>query len=263
MPTESPEKPKESPKRPKDDRARVEIHPSIVAKISELLPEHQSDRPLSFVVNDLLAEQLKTRVDNTNTLSGPPGHYSYSSSSNSLEGLESVRGRETFLTPVSENFVCHKPNFDIGRATADVLAEEEKRLNEELEARYKNEKIDEIGYENHQKWIEDQKKSLKKDSPAFQVFWEVYQASPSRAHNQSKSKARTAWKEALKTEKAENLIEAAKRAVKDQARKIGADEWVAPFPDAHRWLRDECFALWLEDITVEQPQEIIPGVTAL
>ena len=213
MPTESPENPTESPKRPKDDRARVEIHPSIVAKISELLPEHQSDRPLSFVVNDLLAEQLKTRVDSTNTLSGPPGHYSYSSSSNSLEELQ----RGTFLTPV----------------------------------------------EDHKAFLKETKKVAEKDSPAFQVFWEVYQASPSRAHNQSKSKARTAWKEALKTEKAENLIEAAKRAVKDQARKIGADEWVAPFPDCHRWLRDECFALWLEDITVEQPQEIIPGVTAL
>ena len=217
MPTESPEKPKESPKKPKDDRARVEIHPSIVAKISELLPEHQSDRPLSFVVNDLLADQLKTRVDNTNTLSGPPVHYSYSSSSNSLEGLESVRGRETFLTDDKE----------------------------------------------HQAFLKEQKKLAAKDSPAFQIFWEIYQASPNKAHNQSKSKAKTAWKEALKNEKAENLIEAAKRAVKDQARKIGQEIWCAPFPDAHRWLRDECFALWLEDITPEQPKQIIPGVTVL
>ena len=231
---------------------------------SSVLQKALAQKPNYLNKTAFLSQLIEKAVDSNNTLSGPPGHYSYSSS-NSLEGLDkSVReGRETFLTPVTENFVCHKPNFDIGRATAAVLAEEEKRLNEELEARHENEQIDEIGYENHQKWIEDQKKSLKKDSPAFQVFWEVYQASPSRAHNQSKSKARTAWKEALKTEKAENLIEAAKRAVKDQARKIGADEWVAPFPDAHRWLRDECFALWLEDITVEQPQEIIPGVTVL
>ena len=222
MPKESPDKPTESPKKPKDDRARVEIHPSIVAKISELLPEHQSDRPLSFVVNDLLAEQLKTRVDREITLKRPPGSYSYSSSSNSLEELQ----RGTFLTPVSENFVCHDP-------------------------------------EDHEAFLKEQKKLAQKDSPAFQIFWEVYQASPSKAHNQSKSKARTAWKEALKTEKAENLIEAAKRAVKDQASKIGQEIWCAPFPDAHRWLKDECFTLWLEDITPKQAEKVIPGVTIL
>ena len=175
-----------------------------------------------------LIEKAINGIDSSATISGPPGRYSYSSSSNSFEELESMRGRETFLTPVpiSENFVCHDP-------------------------------------EKHKAFLEETKKVVAKDSPAFQAFWEVYQASPNRAHNQSKSKARTAWKEALKTEKAENLIEAAKRAVKDQASKIGKDVWCAPFPDCHRWLRDECFALWLEAITVEQPQEIIPGVTAL
>ncbi len=173
-----------------------------------------------------LIENAINGLDSSATISGPPGRYSYSSNSSSFEELESMRGRETFLAPVSENFVCHNPK-------------------------------------EHEAFLKETKKVAEKDSPAFQVFWEVYQASPSKAHNQSKSKARTAWKEALKTEEAENLIEAAKRAVKDQASKIGKDTWCAPFPDCHRWLRDECFALWLEDITVEQPQEIIPGVTVL
>ena len=189
---------------------------------SEVIQQALKEKPNYLNKTAFLSQLIEKAVDSTNTISGPPGHYSYSSSSNSLEELQ----RGTFLTPVSENFVCHDP-------------------------------------EDHKAFLKEAKKVAEKDSPAFQVFWEVYQASPSRAHNQSKSKARTAWKEALKTEKAENLIEAAKRAVKDQARKIGTDEWVAPFPDCHRWLRDECFALWLEDITVEQPQEIIPGVTAL
>ena len=195
---------------------------------SSVLQKALAQKPNYLNKTAFLSQLIEKAVDSTNKLSGPPGHYSYSSSSNSLEGLESVRGRETFLfnPPLTEHFTCHDPK-------------------------------------EHEAFLKETKKVAAKDSPAFQVFWEVYQASPSRAHNQSKSKARTAWKEALKTEKAENLIEAAKRAVKDQARKIGTDEWVAPFPDCHRWLRDECFALWLEDITVEQPQEIIPGVTVL
>ena len=115
----------------------------------------------------------------------------------------------------------------------------------------------------HKAFLEDQKSALKKDSPAFQTFWEVYQAAPDRAKNQSKSKAREAWKGALKKETPENLIEAAKTAVKDQVRMIAADKWVAPFPDAHRWLRDECFTLWLEAITPKQAERIVPGVTVL
>ena len=174
----------------------------------------------------LIAESLDSPI----TMKRPPGRYSYSSNSSSFEELEreSMRekGRETFLTPVSENFVCHDP-------------------------------------EKHKAFLKETKKTAAKDSPAFQILWETYNAAISKASNQSKAKARTAWKEALKTQTAENLIEAAKTAVKDQARKIGADQWVAPFPDAHRWLRDECYTVFLERITPTQEERIIPGVTCL
>ena len=174
----------------------------------------------------LIAESL----DNPTIMKRPPGRYSYSSNSSSFEELEreSMRekGRETFLTPVSENFVCHDP-------------------------------------EKHKAFLKETKKTAAKDSPAFQIWWETYNAAISKASNQSKAKARTAWKEALKTQTAENLIEAAKTAVKDQARKIGADQWVAPFPDAHRWLRDECYTVFLEGIKPTQEERIIPGVTCL
>ena len=208
---------------PADIQSRVTIHPSLVSLIEERLPQYKRDQGLSAIVNDLIYSAL----DNDNIMKRPPGRYSCSSS-NSLEGLDkSVReGRETFLAPVSESFVCHDPK-------------------------------------EHKAFLKEQKKITEKDSPSFQIWWEIYQASPNKAHNQSKAKAKTAFKEALKKEKAENLIEAAKRAVKDQASKIGQDIWCAPFPDAHRWLRDECYALWLEDITVEQPHQIISGVTIL
>ena len=195
---------------------------------SDVIQQALKEKPNYLNKTAFFSQLIARSIDKQDTMKRPPGRYSYSSSSNSFEELDkSLReGRETFLAPVSENFVCHDPK-------------------------------------EHQAFLKEQKKLAQKDSPAFQIFWEVYQASPSKAHNQSKSKARTAWKEAIKTEKAENLIEAAKRAVKDQARKIGADEWVSPFPDAHRWLRDECFALWLEDITPEQAEKVTPGVTIL
>jgi len=172
---------------------------------------------------------IEEALDKLDTMERPPGRYSYSSNSSSFERLrkeyeENIK--ETFLTPVSENFVCH----------------DEKE---------------------HQAFLKETKKTAAKDSPAFQIFWETYNAAISKASNQSKAKARTAWKEALKTQTAENLIEAAKTAVKDQARKIGKDEWVAPFPDAHRWLRDECYTVFLEGIKPTQEERIIPGVTCL
>ena len=195
---------------------------------SDVIQQALKEKPNYLNKTAFFSQLIAKSIDKQATLKSDPGAFIYSSS-NSFEGLrkESEENiKETFLAPISEQFVCHDPK-------------------------------------EHEAFLKEQKKLAQKDSPAFQIFWEVYQASPSKAHNQSKSKARTAWKEALKTEKAENLIEAAKRAVKDQARKIGQEIWCAPFPDAHRWLRNESFALWLEDITPEQAEKVIPGVTIL
>ena len=211
---------------PSESQTRAVIHPSVIQRINETLPKHKIDQGISSIINDLAWEALDTQ----DTMKRPPGRYSYSSNSSSFEELEKEsmreKGRETFLTPVSENFVCHDQ-------------------------------------EQHKAFLKEQKKVVAKASPAFQIWWETYNAASSKASNQSKAKARIAWKEALKKETAENLIEAAKRAVKDQARKIGSDQWVAPFPDAHRWLRDECYTVFLEGITPTQEERIIPGVTVL
>jgi isochorismate synthase EntC len=211
---------------PSESQTRAVIHPTLIERINKTLPKHKIDQGISSIINDLAWEALDTQ----DTMKRPPGRYSYSSNSSSFEELEKEsmreKGRETFLTPISENFICH----------------DEKE---------------------HQAFLKEQKKVSQKDSPAFQIWWETYNAANSKASNQSKAKARTAWKEALKKETAESLIEAAKTAVKDQARKIGADEWVAPFPDAHRWLRDECYTVFLERITPTQPEQIISGVTVL
>ena len=197
---------------------------------SEVIQQALKEKPNYLNKTAFFSQLIAESIDNHIRMKRPPGRYSYSSNSSSFEELEreSMRekGRETFLTPVSENFVCH-----------DV--------------------------EKYKAFLKETKKAAGKDSPEFQRWWIIYNTAIDKASNQSKAKARTAWREALKKETSENLIEAAKTAVKDQARKIGADQWVAPFPDAHRWLRDECYAVFLERITPTQPEQIISGVTVL
>ncbi len=225
--------PKEDPARPTDDRLRVKIEPSIFEKISKDMPEHQKGRPLSFIVNDLLFEYFKQRVDSSATLKTDPGGFLYSSSSNSLE--DSLK--ETFLAPVGESFICHNPENE----TKHRLANPRKFM----------------------KWQDEQQMKANKESPAFLQWWDVYQTAPNKASNQSKKKAVIAFKEAIKKEKPHRLIEAARKAVEVQVGKIANDDWTAPFPDAHRWLSGECFTVYLEaHATAEQPK-VIPGVTAL
>jgi len=171
---------------------------------------------------------IEEALDMLDTMKRPPGRYSYSSNSSSFEGLrkeyeENIK--ETFLTPISENFVCHDPK-------------------------------------EHQAFLKEQKKVVQKLPTAFLQFWETYQTAPRKA-NQSRKKAFEAWKEALKVEKSDRLIEAARRAVLDQTNKMQQEEWFEPLPDCYRWLRDEKFVVLLEQHTPAKAKQIIPGVTCL
>ena len=169
----------------------------------------------------LIAESL----DNPTIMKRPPGRYSYSSSFEGLGKEYEKNHKETFLTPVSENFVCHDP-------------------------------------EKHKAFLKEQKKVAQKLPTAFLQFWETFNTAPRKA-NQSRKKAFEAWKEALKVEKSDRLIEAAKRAVLDQTNKLQHDEWFEPLPDCYRWLRDEKFVVLLEQHTPAEAKQIIPGVTVL
>jgi len=172
---------------------------------------------------------IEEALDMLDTMKRPPGRYSYSSNSSSFEELEKEsmreKGRETFLTPISENFVCH----------------DEKE---------------------HQAFLKEQKKVTQKLPAAFLQFWETYQTAPRKA-NQSRKKAFEAWQQALKVEKSDRLIEAAKRAVLDQTNKMQHEEWFEPLPDCYRWLRDEKFVVLLESHIPAKAKQIIPGVTVL
>ena len=210
---------------PSESQTRAVIHPTLIEIINKTLPKYKIDQGISSIINDLAWEALDTQ----DTMKRPPGRYSYSSNSSSFEELEKEsmreKGRETFLTPISENFVCH------------------------------NEK-------EHQAFLKEQKKVSQKLPVAFLQFWETYQTAPRKA-NQSRKKAFEAWQQALKVEKSDRLIEAAKRAVLDQTNKMQHEEWFEPLPDCYRWLRDEKFVVLLESHTPAKAKQIIPGVTCL
>jgi hypothetical protein len=93
------------------------------------------------------------------------------------------------------------------------------------------------------------------DEP-FTAFWNEYQRAPIKANAQSKNRAFEQWKEAVKLETPERLLEAARRAVEQVKQAKIQDEWCAPLPDAFRWLRDERFAVHLEDHVPAGPRMV-------
>ena len=206
---------------PSESQTRAVIHPTIVKLINEKMPKHKLDQGISAIINDLAFEALDTQ----DKIKRPPGRYSYSSSFEGLGKEYEKNHKETFLTPVSENFVCHDP-------------------------------------EKHKAFLKEQKKVAQKLPTAFLQFWETFNTAPRKA-NQSRKKAFEAWKEALKVEKSDRLIEAARRAVLDQTNKMQQEEWFEPLPDCYRWLRDEKFVVLLEQHTPAKAKQIIPGVTCL
>lgn len=93
-------------------------------------------------------------------------------------------------------------------------------------------------------------------TPEFQQFWSVYQTCPIKANSQSKPLAFEAWKQVTEDETPERVIEAARRAVELAKQAKIEDEWFAPLPDAFRWLRDERYAVLLEDHVPAGPRMV-------
>jgi hypothetical protein len=84
-------------------------------------------------------------------------------------------------------------------------------------------------------------------TPEFEAFWRAYQSSPSKANCQSKAKAWEVWKQLVDEVTAERLLEAAQMAVKEVQARQTSGEFCAPLPDCFRWLRDERYAVLLEN----------------
>jgi hypothetical protein len=111
------------------------------------------------------------------------------------------------------------------------------------------------------KAVSANKKRVRPDySDGFNEFWNTYQRAPIKANAQSKNKAFEQWKQVVKQEDPERLVEAARRAVEQVKQAKIQDEWCAPLPDAFRWLRDERYSVLLEDHVPVGPR-VINGIT--
>jgi hypothetical protein len=84
-------------------------------------------------------------------------------------------------------------------------------------------------------------------SPEFEQFWKLYQSAPDRVSSQTKPKAFDEWRAIVALEGPETLLEAARRAIEEQTRKMGAGEFVGSLPDLFRWLRDGKYEVYLEE----------------
>ena len=89
-----------------------------------------------------------------------------------------------------------------------------------------------------------------KGTPEFEAFWKRYQGCRHRANGQSKPKAVEVWGQLVPDElQPDDLMRAIDGAIEDIRSRQGVGEFASPLPDCFRWLRDECYAVYLEDNT--------------
>ena len=87
-----------------------------------------------------------------------------------------------------------------------------------------------------------------KGTPEFEAFWKRYQGCRHRANGQSKPKAVQLWGQLVPDElQPDDLMRAIDGAIEDIRSRQGVGEFASPLPDCFRWLRDECYAVYLED----------------
>ena len=87
-----------------------------------------------------------------------------------------------------------------------------------------------------------------KGTSEFEAFWKRYQGCRHRANGQSKPKALELWGQLVPDElQPDDLMRAIDGAIEDIRSRQGVGEFASPLPDCFRWLRDECYAVYLED----------------
>jgi len=92
-----------------------------------------------------------------------------------------------------------------------------------------------------------------KGAPEFEAFWKRYQGCRHRANGQSKPKALEVWSQLVPDElQPDDLMRAIDGAIEDIQSRQGVGEFASPLPDCFRWLRDACYAVYLEDNAPEQ-----------
>ena len=86
----------------------------------------------------------------------------------------------------------------------------------------------------------------------FETFWKVYTAFEHRANKQEKPKALKAWNEATKHTSHDELMDALAKAHDEISDKVANQTFYSSMPDCHRWLKGECYAVYLEGNTTVQ-----------
>jgi len=87
-----------------------------------------------------------------------------------------------------------------------------------------------------------------KGTPEFEAFWKRYQGCHHRANGQSKPKALDVWNQLVPDElQPDDLMRAIDGAIEDIRSRQSINEFASPLPDCFRWLRDACYAVYLED----------------
>ena len=87
-----------------------------------------------------------------------------------------------------------------------------------------------------------------KGTPEFEAFWKRYQGCKHRANSQSKPQAMELWSQLVPDElQPDDLMRAIDGAIEDIRSRQGIGEFASQLPNCFRWLRDECYAVYLED----------------
>ena len=86
----------------------------------------------------------------------------------------------------------------------------------------------------------------------FETFWKTYTAFEHRANKQDKPKALAAWKEATKEVTPDQLLEALTKAHDEIVDHVANQTFYSSMPDCFRWLKGECYSVYLEGNTTVQ-----------
>jgi len=87
----------------------------------------------------------------------------------------------------------------------------------------------------------------------FETFWKTYTAFEHRANKQDKPKALDAWKKATYQDVApDDLMYALDKAHEEIIDKVANQTFYSSMPDCFRWLKGECYAVYLEGNTTVQ-----------
>jgi len=129
---------------------------------------------------------------------------------------------------------------EASNSSSSITNKESYNLNNKERSEKNNENPEEVA-------IASKKRKKANYTPEFEELWKLYQSAPDRVSSQTKPKAFDEWKGIVALEGPETLLEAARRAIAEQKRKMGAGEFVGSLPDLFRWLRDGKYEVYLEE----------------